>query len=114
MSNSSPIKSPRFYLTRIFGDTVNVKVIEILLKNLIEEQKSEQIFWKNFSDISKEAKVAKSSGKRILDSLIDSGFIEEKKIITHAQSPPRFIRLNANHPAISDLLFFFKKVRGFL
>jgi len=38
--DSEKKKSKNYYLTRIFGNSVNVKIIEILLKNAIAEQKS--------------------------------------------------------------------------
>lgn len=104
----------RFFLPQLFGSSVQVKIIEILLKNYIEERKSEEINWENFSDIARLAGVAKSSSKRILDDLIRKGFVEEKKVSTHAQNPPRLIRLNLAHPAIGDLVFFYRKVRGSL
>ena len=106
-------KSP-FYLTSLFGESVQIKIVEILLKNAIEEQKGEKILWKNFSRVAKQAGVAKSSGKRILDSLIQKEFVEEKIYETHAQNPPRKVRLKIDNPAVAELLFFFKKVRGFL
>ena len=112
--DSTKKKIKNFYLTRIFGNSVNVKIIEILLKNAIEEQKSGKTLWYNFSHIAEQAKVSKSSGKRILDDLIENGFVEEKKIETHAQFPPRLVRLQTYHPAINELLFFYKKARGFL
>jgi predicted transcriptional regulator len=101
-------------LTQIFGDTVQVRIIEALLSTTLEEQKNEEVIWHNFSDLAKITEVAKSSAKRILDELISAGFIEEKQYETHAQNPPRFIRLRADHPAIRELIFFFRKVRGFL
>jgi hypothetical protein len=104
----------RFFLTQVFGSTVQIKILEILLKNLIEEQKESKLIWQNFSDVASEAKVAKSSGKRVLDILINKGIIEEKHIETHAQNPPRLVRLQADNPVVGELLFFFKKVRGFL
>ncbi len=103
-----------FYLTKLLGTSVQIKIIEILLRNTLEEQIEGKILWKNFSTIASQAQVAKSSGKRILDLLIQQGYVEEKRIETHAQTPPRMVRLNANHPAITELIFFFKKVRGFL
>ena len=66
----------RFYLSQFFGDTVQVRIVELLLIKMIQEQKSEEIVWLNFSDVAREAKVAKSSAKRILDLLIFNNFIE--------------------------------------
>ncbi len=106
-------KSP-FYLTSLFGTSVQIKIIEILLQNTLEEQTAGKILWKNFSTIASQALVAKSSGKRILDQFLQAGYVEEKKYETHAQTPPRMVRLIASHPAITELIFFFKKVRGFL
>ena len=104
----------RFYLSQFFGDTVQVRIVELLLIKMIQEQKLDEIVWLNFSDVAREAKVAKSSAKRILEILISNEFIEEKQYETHAQNPPRLVRLRNDLPAVRELIFFFKKVRGFL
>ena len=44
-------KKKNYYLTRIFGNSVNVKIIEILLNNAIAEQKSGKVLWYNYSII---------------------------------------------------------------
>ncbi|UYP46350.1 hypothetical protein NEF87_002635 [Candidatus Lokiarchaeum ossiferum] len=111
---SHPSRKSSFYLTKLFGSSVNIKILEILLRNALEEQIEGKTLWRNFSNIASQAKVAKSSGKRILDQLLQNDFVEEKIIETHAQSPPRMVRLNSEHPAVVELIFFFKKVRGFL
>jgi predicted transcriptional regulator len=105
---------PRFYLTSLFGNSVSVKILEILLQKTVEDQSTEQITWLNFSEIAKLAQISKSSSNRILESLIGNDFVEEKVIETHAQNPPRMVYLRVEHPAIKELLFFYRKVRGFL
>ena len=112
--NPSDNFSFRFILPQVFGDTVQIKVMEILLRNLIEEQKQAHPIWLNFSDIAEIGHIAKSSSKRILEQLLKQGYIEEKQIETHAQNPPRMIHLVSNHPVMVELLFFFKKARGLL
>jgi hypothetical protein len=72
------------------------------------------MIWQNFSKIAQQAAVSKSSGKRIIEELLKKKMVEEKKIETHAQNPPRQVRLNTTHPAVNELIFFFKKIRGFL
>jgi len=104
----------RFYLLQLFGSSVNVKIIEILLQTAITQKSGTPVSWHNFSELSKQASVARSSGKRILDTLLAQGFILEKKVATHAQNPPRMVRLNDDNLAIQELIFFYRKVRGFL
>ncbi len=106
--------SPKLSLPRLFGDTVQVKILEALLRNAIAEEKTNKVIWLNFSDIAQMADVARSSGKRILDHLIFEGFLEEKKYETHAQNPPRLVRLMVEHPAVGKLQEFYSKVRPFL
>ena len=109
-----PTPSPRFYLPQLFGSSVNIKIIETLLQTAITQNSSATVQWHNFSELSQQASVARSSGKRILDNLLARGFILEKKIATHAQNPPRMVRLNDDNLAIQELIFFYRKVRGFL
>ena len=104
----------KFYLSQLFGDTVQVKIIEVLLQNLLQETNRDNILWVNFSEIAAIAHIAKSSSKRVLDELVDKKIVEEKQYQTHAQNPTRYVRLNIAHPAINELLFFYQKVRGVL
>lgn len=105
-----------FYLPRLFGNTVQVRIIEILLKLLFleENDQNEKLHWLNISEIARAAQSSKSAAKKILDRLVDRELIEEKEIITHAQTPPRYFRINSKHPAVRDLIFFYTKVRGAL
>lgn len=116
MPNELPFRSSFTYLQKLFGDTVQVRILEVLLKLLLEQenQSEEKSLWLNISEISRKAHSSKSSAKRVLDYLIDQGYLIEKEIVTHAQSPPRFFRLNTTHPAVRDLVFFYTKVRGAL
>ena len=95
----------RFYLTKIFGTSVHIKIIEILLKNSLTEHTQSKILWYNFSEIAFQANVSKSSGKRILENLLKTKIIEERKFETHAQNPPRMVRLNTSNPAVNELIF---------
>ncbi|MHA1777658.1 MAG: hypothetical protein ACTSWC_12880 [Promethearchaeota archaeon] len=105
-----------FYLPHLFGNTVQVRILEILLKLLFFEEKDPngKLQWMNISEIARAVQSSKSAAKKILDRLVDRELIEEKKIITHAQTPPRYFRINSKHPAIRDLVFFYTKVRGAL
>ncbi len=104
----------RGYLHNIFGNSVQVQIVDTLCHLILEEQESNQIIWINLSQLAQKSKVAKSSVKRIIENLINHDLIEQKIIQTHAQTPPREIRLNLNNPVIKELLFFYRKVRGFL
>ena len=106
--------TPRFYLLDLFGSSVNVKIMEILLQTAIAQNSGAPVLWHNFSELSNQASVARSSGKRILDDLLAKGFLIEKNVATHAQNPPRMVRLNEDNLAIQELMFFYRKVRGFL
>ncbi len=105
---------PRFYLDKLFGDTLIVKVLESLLMLYLEEESGSKIFYKNISQLAEYAQISKSGAKRILEELLESSFVEEKKIETHASNPPRLFRLNTGHPVMRELIFFYKKARGFL
>ena len=109
------------YLPRLFGDTVQVHILETLLQLLFKEENTysdenpnPKPLWLNISEIARASNSSKSSAKRILDHLLAQEFIEERIIETHAQTPPRYFRINSQHPAIRDLIFFYSKVRGSL
>ena len=104
----------RSRLTPLFGQSVNVKILESLLYMQIEEAREQKPIWNNLSEIARLANISKSSAKRILDALLEKEFVEEKTIKTHASNPPRMFRLNSSNNAIRELIFFYKKVRGFL
>ena len=104
----------RNFLKEIFGSSVIVGVFDILCYNYLQESKSEKPIWFNLSELAKSAKISKSSVKRTIDILLVKDFILEKKIETHAKNPPRNIRLNENNPVIQELIFFYRKIRGFM
>jgi hypothetical protein len=114
LKDSDDDKPIRFVLPSIFGSSIQIKIIEFLLRNRLKEERIGKLQWVNFSLVAKKSQVAKSSGKRILDELISNGFIVEKKYETPMQNPPRLIRLVNDNPVMAELLFFFKKVRGLL
>ena len=95
--------------TKIFGDHVRIKILEILLENNLKKE----IVWLNLSEIAKLAGISTSSSKRIVDQLVDEGLAELKPIQTHAKNPEKEIRLNADHKIIKELIFFYIKVKGF-
>lgn len=108
----------RFYLEKLFGTGVQIRLLERLLQNYITEStqsnETPKIIWKNVSEFAKSCEISKSSSKRGLETLLKNGFIEEKQYETHATNPPRYFRLNLSNNAISELIFFYKKARGFL
>ena len=106
--------NPRFYLIHLFGDSVQVRIIDTLCSLIIQEQANDSLNWINLSQIAVKAQIAKSSVKRIVDDLIAEEYILEKEISTHAQNPPRYIRLNEAQPVVREMLFFYRKIRGFL
>lgn len=108
------MNSSRPYLPQVFGHSVHVLILDTLCALLLEEMQQDEWQWINISQLAEKAHVAKSSSKRIIDSLLAQDLIVERMISTHAQNPPREIRLNATHPIIKELLFFYRKIRGFL
>lgn len=99
-----------FILTKIFGKSVRVKILEILLENALQKE----IEWLNISELAKIGSVSTSSSKRIVDKLIEEGLVDLKPIQTHAKNPEKEIRLNLDNKLINELIFFFRKVRGFI
>ena len=99
-----------FILTKIFGKSVRVKILEILLENALQKE----IKWLNISELAKIGSVSTSSSKRIVDKLIEEGLVDLKPIQTHAKNPEKEIRLNLDNKLINELIFFFRKVRGFI
>lgn len=99
-----------FILTKIFGKSVRVKILEILLENALQKE----IEWLNISELAKIGNVSTSSSKRIVDKLIEEGLVDLKPIQTHAKNPEKEIRLNLDNKLINELIFFFRKVRGFI
>mgnify|MGYP006296856797 CR=1 FL=1 len=100
----------RFLLEKIFGDTVRIKVLEILLESGL----SEEIQWLNISEIARIAGISTSSSKRIVDDLIQEGLADLHQIETHAQNPEKQVRLNTDLKIMRELSFFYRKLKGFL
>jgi len=100
----------QFKLTQIFGDTVRIKVMEILLENYLKDQ----IAWLNISKIAKKAEISTSSSKRIVDQLIKETIIHLNPIETHAKNPEKEIRLNIDNKVVQELLFFYRKLKGLI
>ena len=116
MPEPPPFLSPVFYLHKMFGDTVQVRIVEVLLKLLLEQEShaEEKPLWLNISEIARAASSSKSATKGILDNYLTKDLVIEKEISTHAQTPPRYFRLNTKHRANRDLVFFYTKIRGAL
>ena len=102
-------KIPQFKLTKILGDHVRIKILEILLENHLKKE----VTWLNLSEIAKLAGISTSSSKRIVDQLVDEGLADLKPIQTHAKNPEKEIRLSADNKIIKELIFFYIKVKGF-
>lgn len=100
----------RFILVRIFGETVRIKILEILL----EFELKQEDYWLNISQMAKLAGISTSSSKRIFDALIEEELVEQHIIETHAKNPEKEIRLNLDKKEIQELLFFYRKIKGFL
>lgn len=98
-----------FILVRIFGKSVRVKILEILIENTLQKE----IIWLNISEIAKLCGISTSSSKRIVDKLIEEGLVDLKPIQTHAKNPEKEIRLNLDSKLINELIFFFRKLKGF-
>ncbi|MHA1680047.1 MAG: hypothetical protein ACTSUE_03500 [Promethearchaeota archaeon] len=93
----------RSVLGIVFGDSVRVKILETLL--LHPES------WFNLKDMADLAGVGKTSAKRIVDEMLDSGtdLIEE----SGDTSKERLIKLK-DGVLKNELLFFYVKLRGIL
>jgi len=99
----------KFILTNIFGNTVRIKILELLLDNILKKE----VEWEYLSKIAKEAGISTSSSKRVIDSLIESNIVDELPIKTHAKNPKRSIRLNLDNKIVNELIFFYRKIRAF-
>ena len=99
-----------FLLTSIFGETVRIKILEILIENSLQKE----IQWLNVSEIAKMAEISTSSSKRVIDTLIEQKFVDLKPIKTHAKNPEKQITLNLDSPIIKELKFFYRKLKGFI
>jgi len=102
------IKS-KYFLTKIFGNTVRIKILEILLENCLQKDP----VWLNISEIAKMAKISTSSSKRIIDDLIKDKIVDLKSIQTHAKNPEKEIQLNLDNKFVGELIFFYRKIKGF-
>ena len=99
----------KFILTEIFGDSVRVKILELLLENILQKE----IKWEYISKIAKEAGISTSSSKRIIDDLIQEKIVDVLPIETHAKNPKKNIRLNLDNKFVNELAFFYRKIRAF-
>ena len=99
-------KKTNFVLTSIFGNTVRIKILEILLENSLQKE----INWLNISEIAKIAGISTSSSKRVIDELIEENLVDLKPIQTHAKNPEKEIILNLDNKIIKELVFFFRKL----
>ena len=103
-------KRAKFILTSIFGESVRVKILEVMVENSLQKE----ITWLNISKIAKFCEISTSSSKRGVDELIAEGLVDLKPIETHAKNPEKAIRLNLDKKVIKELIFFFRKLKGFV
>lgn len=99
----------KFILTELFGNTVRIKLLEILLENSLKKDS----IWLNISELAKIADISTSSSKRIVDELLDDLIVDLKPIQTHAKHPEKEIQLNMENKFVKELIFFYRKVKGF-
>lgn len=99
-----------FILNQVFGDTVRVKILEVLLDHLISNEEG----WLNLSEIARNAQISVSSSKRIVDQLIEDQLVDLNPIETHAKNPIKEVRLNLDNKIINELIFFYRKIKGFI
>jgi len=104
------MKTNDFLLTKIFGNTVRIKVFEILIRSALKNEKE----WLNISKVAKIANISTSSSKRVIDDLIKEGLIVLKPVQTHAKNPEKEIQLNLDNKIVSELIFFYRKLKGFI
>ncbi len=99
----------KFILIKLFGNTVRIKILEILLENGLKKDS----VWLNISELAKIAGISTSSSKRIVDELITDKIVDLKPIQTHAKNPEKEVQLNLDDKFVKELIFFFRKVKGF-
>jgi hypothetical protein len=100
----------KYILTKVFGNTVRIKILEILLETSLEKEMK----WLNISELAKIAGISTSSSKRIVDELIIENIAEKKPIQTHAKNPEKEIHLNLDNKIVNELIFFYRKLKGFI
>ncbi|MHA1150011.1 MAG: hypothetical protein ACTSR8_17380 [Promethearchaeota archaeon] len=103
------MEKKHYLLTGLFGASVRIKILETLLENSLQRQ----IQWLNISEIAKLAGISTSSSKRVIDDLIEQELVDLKPILTHAKNPEKQIMLNLDSPIIRELIFFYRKLKGF-
>lgn len=103
-------KKFNFILSYVFGEGVRIKILEVLLKESLQNE----IKWLNLSEIAEIARISTSSSKRIVDDLIKEKLVDLKTIQTHAKNPEKEIRLNLDNKIVKELIFFYRKIQGFL
>jgi len=99
----------KFILSKLFGNTVRIKILEILLENSLKKDSD----WLNISELAKIAGISTSSSKRIVDELIADSIVDLKTIQTHAKNPEKEVQLNLDNKFVKELIFFYRKVKGF-
>ena len=99
----------KFILINIFGNTVRIKILELLLENILKKD----VEWEYISKLAKEAGISTSSSKRVIDSLIMSKIVDVLPVKTHAKNPKKSIRLNLDNKIVNELIFFYRKIRAF-
>ncbi|MHA1794249.1 MAG: hypothetical protein ACTSVI_16530 [Promethearchaeota archaeon] len=101
--NKKDLHSYRPLLTRIFGQSARVKVIETLIRF--------PGYWFNLGELAKLSGVGKSSAKRVIDELESQELelLEE----SNEETNERLVRLKEGSLG-NELLFFYMKLKGIL
>ena len=99
-------------LPKVFGSSRTIIILEILLKNYVQNENS----WLNFSDIARHGKLSTSTSKRIIEDLIRKGIVllRENTYQSPVKNPERQVQLNSSSKISKELLFFYQKLRGFM
>ncbi|MHA1733670.1 MAG: hypothetical protein ACTSU5_17105 [Promethearchaeota archaeon] len=106
----------RLVLSRIFGSSRRILVLEALLQKYLEGADHGGNLWTHGAEVSKVAGISTSTTKRILDEMSTEGWVEKKPddYQTPVKNPVIKLRLDDRKPAIKELVFFYRKIRGFL
>ncbi len=99
-----------FLLPRVFGSSRRIIILDILLKNYIQNQNA----WLNLSEIARHGKVSVSTAKRIIEDLIrnDIVILRENTYQSPVKNPERQVQLNFSSKISKELIFFYQKLSG--
>ncbi len=101
-----------FLLPRVFGSSRRIIILDILLKNFIQNQNT----WLNLSDIARLGKISSSTAKRIIEDLIRDDFVilRENTYQSPVKNPERQVQLNSSSKISKELIVFYQKLKGIM